>query len=62
VPPATPTFLDLGTWHWAYKHIEFIAEAGIATGYPDGYYRPNADCTRDQMAVYIARGFGLMPE
>jgi hypothetical protein len=60
--PAVATFRDVGTWHWAYRHIEYIAEAGVATGYPDGLYRPASTCTRDQIAVYICRAFGLLPE
>jgi hypothetical protein len=30
-------------------------------GYPDGLYRPNTKVTRDQMAVYVARAFDLLP-
>jgi hypothetical protein len=60
-PPASPTFVDVSPTYWAYKHIEFIAGAGVATGYPDGAYRPGGTCTRDQMAVYIARAFELVP-
>jgi hypothetical protein len=28
-------------------------------GYEDGLYRPEYVCTRDQMAVYVARAFEL---
>jgi len=59
-PPSYPTFVDVWGTYWAYKHIEFIAGAGVATGYADGTYRPAGTCTRDQMAVYIARAFGLI--
>jgi hypothetical protein len=52
--------VDVWGTYWAYKHIEFIAGAGVATGYADGTYRPAGTCTRDQMAVYIARAFGLI--
>ncbi len=60
-PPDTPTFPDVGSRYWAYKYIEYIAEDGIAItlGYPDGLYYPELICTRDQMAVYIARAFKL---
>jgi hypothetical protein len=29
-------------------------------GYPDGLYHPEVVVTRDQMAVYVARAFGLL--
>jgi len=58
-PPATPTFSDVSTSFWAYRYIEYIACRAIATGYDDGTYRPASVCTRDQMAVYVARAFGL---
>jgi PKD repeat protein len=67
-PPAAPTFPDVpntgyGTRgmypFWAYKHIEYCVENGVVQGYDDGLYCPDRDVTRDQMAVYIARAFGL---
>jgi len=60
-PPATPSFPDVPTDFWTYKHIEYIREAGIVGGYPDGRYHPGELCTRDQMAVFIARAFELLP-
>ncbi|MBN1458314.1 MAG: S-layer homology domain-containing protein, partial [Armatimonadetes bacterium] len=42
--------------HWALTAIEACVDADIAAGYPDGLYRPDRPVTRDQMAVYIARG------
>nr|NIQ98625.1 hypothetical protein [Gemmatimonadales bacterium]NIS63541.1 hypothetical protein [Gemmatimonadales bacterium] len=44
---------------WAYKHIEYCVEHGVVQGYDDGYYHPEVAVTRDQMAVYVARAFGL---
>ena len=44
---------------WAYNHIEYCVENGVVSGYDDGYYRPEWIVTRDQMAVYVARAFGL---
>ncbi len=41
-------------------HIEYCVERGVVEGYDDGYYRPEDVVTRDQMAVYIARAFGLL--
>jgi len=58
-PPATPTFTDVPTDYWCYKHIEYLAENQVVAGYPDGSYQPTSTVTRDQMAVYIARAFDL---
>jgi hypothetical protein len=58
-PPATPSFPDVPPEAWNYKHVEYIAEHGVTSGYPDGLYHPEGTCTRDQMAVYLARAFGL---
>ena len=44
---------------WAYRHIEYCVEHGVVEGYDDGYYHPEIVVTRDQMAVYVARTFGL---
>ena len=44
---------------WAWKHIEYCVEHGVAQGYDDDCYHPEYLCSRDQMAVYIARAFGL---
>ena len=60
-PPPTPTFSDVPTSFWSARFIEYIAQptVGVAHGYPDGVYRPEYACTRDLMAVYVARAFGL---
>jgi len=60
-PPETPTFPDVPTDFWTYKHIEYIKSQGIVGGYPDGWYHPGDPCTRDQMAVFVARAFDLLP-
>ncbi len=58
-PPESPTFPDVGSGFWAYKHIEYCVETGVVAGYPDGLYRPTTVVTRDQMAMYVARAFDL---
>jgi uncharacterized repeat protein (TIGR01451 family) len=61
-PTGTPTFADVtpdNDWSWCHKYVEYIAAAGVASGYPDGLYHPEITCSRDQMAVYITRAFGL---
>jgi hypothetical protein len=57
-PPTTASFTDVPTDYWAYKHIEYCKAQAIVSGYGDGY-RPENAVTRDQMAVYVARAFGL---
>jgi len=57
----TPSFGDVAADFWAFKYIQYIADPSreVTKGYPDGDYHPEYVCTRDQMAVYIARAFGL---
>jgi hypothetical protein len=62
VPPEDPTFPDVSQSDWAYKYVEHIAANDIAQGYPDGSYKPMRICERDQMAVYLARAFGLLAQ
>ncbi|MBM2820707.1 MAG: hypothetical protein HW405_467 [Candidatus Berkelbacteria bacterium] len=61
--PATPTFSDVPTTHWAYKHIEYVNSKGIMTGNGDGTFRPDAQteyAKRFTIAVAIARAKGLL--
>jgi hypothetical protein len=58
-PGDSPTFPDVPADFWAYKYVEYCQGVGIVNGYPDGHYRPEYIVTRDQMAVYVARAFGL---
>jgi hypothetical protein len=46
-------------WAWCYRYVEYCAGEGIVQGYADGSYRPANEVTRDQMAVYVQRAFGL---
>ena len=62
--PAEATFPDVqpeGEWGWCFDYVEYIAERAITGGYPDGRYHPEYVCTRDQMAVFISRGFEYTP-
>ncbi len=59
-PPATGTvFNDVGTGDFAANFIEQLAADGITAGCGNGNYCPNATVTRDQMAVFLVRTFGL---
>jgi len=53
--PATATFWDVPTDHWAFRYVEYAAENRVVGGYGGGEYRPTETVTRDQMAVFIAR-------
>jgi hypothetical protein len=61
LPPAPVTnfFSDVLPGYWAFRWVEYCHDEGIVGGYVDGTYRPDLVVTRDQMAVYIARAFGL---
>jgi hypothetical protein len=59
--PADPrNFPDVASGFWAYTHVEYCVENGVVAGYLDGLYHPEIVVTRDQMAVYVARAFGLL--
>jgi len=63
--PEIPTFTDVPTDYWCYKHVEYLAEHAIVEGYPDYFgtglnaYLPLNVVDRGQMAVYIKRAFEL---
>jgi hypothetical protein len=60
VPPSHfPDVTPESAWSWCHKHVEYVASRDIVRGYPDGLYHPEYACTRDQMAVYVARAFEL---
>ena len=40
--------------------MEYCVENGVVAGYLGGLYHPDYVVTRDQMAVYVARAFGLV--
>ncbi len=58
-PAANGTFGDVTTSHWAAPWIEQLAAEGITAGCGAGNYCPGAEVTRDQMAVFLVRTFGL---
>jgi hypothetical protein len=59
-PVLPATFPDVPDTFWAYKQVEYCVGQGVVNGYEDGLYHPEIVVTRDQMAVYIARAFGLL--
>jgi hypothetical protein len=54
-----PIFPDVECDFWARKYVQYIKTEGVTGGYGDGLYHPEYVVTRDQMAVYVARAFGL---
>jgi hypothetical protein len=57
---APELFPDVPEGYWSGTAIEACVVNGVVGGYPDGFYRPAALVTRDQMAVYINRAFDLV--
>ena len=49
------SFADVAADRWYYQGIGWAQMYGIATGYPDGTFRPNQDVTREQLAVFLYR-------
>ena len=39
--------------------IRALIDAGVAEGFSDGTFRPNQSVSRDQMATFLAKAFGL---
>ena len=52
----TVTFTDVPLNDWALYQILACVNAGVVQGYSDGSYHPDDAVTRDQMAVFVARG------
>lgn len=49
-------FLDIALSGAQYDAIDKIATAGLTNGYSDGTYRPAANVTRAEFALFVARG------
>jgi len=58
-PPATGVFTDVPPGRFAAAWIEKLAADGITAGCGGGNYCPDSPVTRDQMAVFLVRTFGL---
>ncbi len=59
--PATATFQDVPTSHWAWEYIERLYAASITGGCGVNplIYCPEQSVTRDQMAIFLLRGIHL---
>ena len=58
-PAATGVFSDVPVGSFAADWIEQFAAEGITSGCGGGDYCPNANVTRDQMAVFLVKAFNL---
>ena len=54
----TPTFTDVNTGDWFYQAVEEAVYAGIAKGYNDGTFRPNAPISRQEIACVLVQALG----
>ena len=61
VPPAATgaMFDDVPADHWAADWIEELAVEGVTGGCDASNYCPDAEVSRDQMAVFLVKTFGL---
>lgn len=57
--PAQPTFGDVATGHPFFQYIEALAASAITGGCGNGNFCPDANLTRGQMAVFLAKALGL---
>lgn len=55
---APPPFGDVSPTHPFYGHISWLAEEGIAEGFPDGGFHPTAPISRGAMAAFLYRVAG----
>lgn len=54
----TATFSDI-QGHWATGEIEKMVDQGIAKGYPDGSFKPDANISRAEFITMVNRAFKL---
>ncbi|MBA2174415.1 C40 family peptidase [Halobacillus locisalis] len=52
-------FSDVSPGERFYEDVSAIQNAGIIKGFPDGSFKPKKEMTRTEMALIVARAFGL---
>ena len=57
--PASASFADVPTDHWAYQFIEALVASGITAGCGGSDYCPDSPVTRAEMAVFLSSALGL---
>jgi len=55
--PVTATFTDVPIGFWAYDEVEYCVAHNVVSGYSPTIYEPTWPVTRDQMTVFVYRGF-----
>jgi hypothetical protein len=55
LPPFDPTFPDVPLTHPFWDEVEWARGYGIASGFPDGTFRPGDPVSRQSMAAFIRR-------
>ena len=55
----TNTFKDVPNGKYYTKAVLWAAETGITTGYSDGTFRPDDECTRGQVVTFLWRAKGM---
>ena len=55
-------FNDLENAKWAAPFINFMAETGIASGYPDGGFGPSNNVTIGELFTFLDRACGIDPD
>lgn len=56
------TFKDVKSSHWAYNVINWATEAKIATGYPDGSFKPSQTISEEEFLSMLIRSYGDTPD
>ena len=56
--PQTPQFSDVNPGDWFYQAVETAVSAGIAKGYGDGIFHPNAPISRQEIACVLVQALG----
>ena len=51
-------FSDVPAGEWFADPVAWAVENGITSGYPDGRFGPNDNCTRAQIVTFLWRKFG----
>lgn len=59
VPVQGSTYSDVPTTHPFYREITIAAKNGLASGFPDGSFRPNAPISRAETAAFLTRAYPL---
>jgi len=62
VSTAFAQFSDVPTDHWAYDAVEYLADEGFVTGYPDGTFKGDNQLTRYEFAMVLVRVYNQFLE